>query len=273
MTTRLPQSAFTGRPDFYQAAHFLDDVWLRCRRSQSPLVGHEACRLFAWHQRPEMARQLGLGSTSLTEHQYGLLIRKLECLRPYSQAIPEVGDLIRRLSPNLAHVLEQKLTSATLGPASLIKRQHARYDARHDVFVGYGFRKTAQAKVCVKEINDGNDDAKDQLPRFQVNDTPVVDYFARIRDRLRIAKVLQAVSTAPSIDAFRSFRVLAEVQGGGLSGQAGAVALGLARALGLQPQRHALLSAKGLLTRDSRIVERKKPGQEKARKKFAWVKR
>ena len=71
-------------------------------------------------------------------------------------------------------------------------------------------------------------------------------------------------------------KVSAEIKthGGGLSGQSGAISLGLARALCVMDESlRPKLKSNGLLTRDSRVVERKKPGQKKARKKFQWVKR
>lgn len=70
------------------------------------------------------------------------------------------------------------------------------------------------------------------------------------------------------------FDVLSKVRGGGITGQIGALRLGLARALQkFEPTFRPKLRKEGYLTRDSRSVERKKPGQKKARKKFTWVKR
>ena len=70
------------------------------------------------------------------------------------------------------------------------------------------------------------------------------------------------------------FDVWCTVKGGGESGQAGAIRLGISRCLEkFQPDRRLLLKPAGLLTRDSRKVERKKAGQPKARKKKQWVKR
>ncbi|CAM9549823.1 unnamed protein product [Discosporangium mesarthrocarpum] len=70
------------------------------------------------------------------------------------------------------------------------------------------------------------------------------------------------------------FEVRCTVEGGGNTGQAGAVRLGLARALECSnPYLRPLLKTAGLLTRDSRVVERKKAGKKKARKSFQWVKR
>lgn len=71
-----------------------------------------------------------------------------------------------------------------------------------------------------------------------------------------------------------TFDVWCTVKGGGMTGQAGAVRLGISRAMqAFDPVIRTLLKPAGMLTRDSRRVERKKPGQLKARKKFQWVKR
>jgi|TARA_B100001758_G_C18282028_1_gene542145 small subunit ribosomal protein S9 len=70
------------------------------------------------------------------------------------------------------------------------------------------------------------------------------------------------------------FDVKAHVDGGGTTGQAEAIRLAISRALcELDIENRSALKSEGLLTRDARVVERKKPGQKKARKKFQWVKR
>ena len=105
--------------------------------------------------------------------------------------------------------------------------------------------------------------------KVSVNGEPVHRYFESIKDRYKIAQIL---SLTDSFNCIKS--ICTSVRGGGKSGQAGAIALGLARAMGLtSPQWYKELDTEGLLKRDVRIVERKKPGQEKARKKFTWVKR
>ena len=76
------------------------------------------------------------------------------------------------------------------------------------------------------------------------------------------------------LDLEGKFDVNVNVNGGGNTGQADAIKLAIARALcELDVENRPALKAEGLLTRDPRIVERKKPGQKKARKKFQWVKR
>ena len=70
------------------------------------------------------------------------------------------------------------------------------------------------------------------------------------------------------------FDVKANVNGGGTTGQSEAIRLAISRALcKLDPENRVTLKPEGMLTRDARVVERKKPGQKKARKKFQWVKR
>ncbi len=84
-------------------------------------------------------------------------------------------------------------------------------------------------------------------------------------------KVLQPFSV---LDLEGKFNVKVNVNGGGNTGQADAIKLAIARALcELDLENRPALKAEGLLTRDPRVVERKKPGQKKARKKFQWVKR
>tara|TARA_A100001035_G_scaffold184444_1_gene146966 strand:+ start:178 stop:564 length:387 start_codon:yes stop_codon:yes gene_type:complete len=70
------------------------------------------------------------------------------------------------------------------------------------------------------------------------------------------------------------YDLLVNVSGGGITGQADAIKLAVSRALcEINEEFRSILKKEGLLTRDSRVVERKKPGQKKARKKFQWVKR
>ena len=84
-------------------------------------------------------------------------------------------------------------------------------------------------------------------------------------------KVLQPFSV---LDLEGKFDVKVNVNGGGNTGQADAIKLAIARALcEMDLENRPALKAEGLLTRDPRVVERKKPGQKKARKKFQWVKR
>ncbi len=103
---------------------------------------------------------------------------------------------------------------------------------------------------------------------WQINGRPLVDYFP--------IETLQGLVKEPFevTETLDTFDVVANVRGGGVSGQAGAVRLGIARALeGDDPTRRPVLKAAGLLTRDARETERKKYGLKKARKAPQYSKR
>jgi small subunit ribosomal protein S9 len=121
-----------------------------------------------------------------------------------------------------------------------------------------GRRKRATARV---RIQPGSG-------KFLVNGRPVEVYLAR--------ETLVQLATQPLdlIGMRESFDVRARCDGGGLSGQAGALRLGIARALVENDENmRSIMRTAGLLTRDSREVERKKPGQPGARKRFQFSKR
>ncbi len=104
--------------------------------------------------------------------------------------------------------------------------------------------------------------------KWDVNGRTLGDYFPRPS----LVQHIQQPFTAT--DTLGAFDVKAHVEGGGQTGQAGAIRLGVARALVLADSQHrAKLRANGLLTRDPRMVERKKPGQAGARKRFQFSKR
>ncbi len=123
---------------------------------------------------------------------------------------------------------------------------------------GTGRRKTAVARVRLFEGSGS----------IQVNKKDVDEFFGTEKERQRVRAVLKAV------DGEKSFDVLARVDGGGYSAQADAISLGIARALLIQnPESEPVLREGKFLTRDSREVERKKPGQKGARKSFQFSKR
>ena len=121
-----------------------------------------------------------------------------------------------------------------------------------------GKRKDAVARVWIKPGSG----------KVTINGKPQNEYFAR--------PVLQMILAQPFSIAgvVGEFDVVATVKGGGLSGQAGAVKHGVSKALQLyNPTLRGALKAAGFLTRDSRVVERKKYGKAKARKSFQFSKR
>jgi small subunit ribosomal protein S9 len=121
-----------------------------------------------------------------------------------------------------------------------------------------GKRKDAVARVWIKP----------GAGKVMVNAREVETYFARPVLRMMIQQPLVAAARAGQYD------VICTVTGGGLSGQAGAVRHGLSKALTyFEPDLRGVLKKGGFLTRDSRVVERKKYGRAKARKSFQFSKR
>lgn len=123
---------------------------------------------------------------------------------------------------------------------------------------GLGRRKTAIARVRLKAGAGG----------FVVNGKPIDDYFVTVQTRQRARQPLT------STDSLARYDVFCNVQGGGPAGQAEAVSLGIARALRtVNPATFESLRENGLLTRDSRMKERKKYGRRGARRGFQFSKR
>jgi small subunit ribosomal protein S9 len=125
-------------------------------------------------------------------------------------------------------------------------------------FYGTGRRKTSVARV---RLYPGTGE-------IVVNDKPMEEYFVRPVDRLNVREPLQASGM------HGQYNVMVKVEGGGVTGQAGAVRHGIARALlEADPDLRPLLRKGGFLTRDPRQKERKKPGLKRARKAPQYTKR
>jgi len=130
---------------------------------------------------------------------------------------------------------------------------------RFGVAMGTGRRKTSVARVRIKPSGTGV---------ITVNGRALDEYFTVERDRAMIVAPLKLLEKDDQLD------VMVRVSGGGTTGQTGAIVLGIGRALqGLMPEAHHDLSAAGYLTRDSRMVERKKYGLRKARRSYQFSKR
>jgi len=128
-----------------------------------------------------------------------------------------------------------------------------------DYYEGVGRRKTATARVRLFPGGDGS---------IVVNERSLDEYFARGMDIVHLRGPLEATATE------NHFNVSVKVNGGGITGQADAVRLGIARALiKADPDLRPVLHKGGFLTRDARVKERKKPGLKKARKAPQYTKR
>ena len=121
-----------------------------------------------------------------------------------------------------------------------------------------GKRKNAVARVWIKS-GSGN---------LSINGKTVKDYFSRPVLNMLVHQPLELTNKKMNVDT------VITVSGGGLSGQAGAIRHGISKALSLlDPNLRSILKSEGLLTRDSRIVERKKYGRRKARRRYQFSKR
>ena len=121
-----------------------------------------------------------------------------------------------------------------------------------------GRRKSAVARIY---LSKGKGD-------IIVNGKDYKDYFPVDSMQYKLSQPFQIT------DLLKKYDVTVNVNGGGTTGQAEAIRLAISRALcEVDNNNRPVLKSEGLLTRDARVVERKKPGQKKARKKFQWVKR
>jgi small subunit ribosomal protein S9 len=147
---------------------------------------------------------------------------------------------------------------ATLKPAAPEAPKYEQKLDKQGRAYATGKRKNAVARVWVKPGSG----------KIIVNTRPVEVFFARPVLRMLIQQPLVASNRAGQYD------VICSVSGGGLSGQAGAVRHGLSKALThYEPDLRGVLKRGGFLTRDSRVVERKKYGRAKARRSFQFSKR
>jgi small subunit ribosomal protein S9 len=121
-----------------------------------------------------------------------------------------------------------------------------------------GRRKTAVARIYMQA---GNGD-------ILINNKPYDQYFTTLVNQFKVVQPLQLT------DSVGKFDIKVNVDGGGVTGQAEAIRLAISKSLcEINPENRINLKPIGLLTRDDRMVERKKPGQKKARKRFQFSKR
>lgn len=246
-TRSFKASAFTGKADFYEAYFFLEDVFKRAQKIARPVPTK-----IAWFPHEALADRLGFALTAL---QYRKIRAMLNQLADYAH-IAEMRPLLQVFS--LRPLTPSDATQTVVARNVALTRQSPNLGRIDDLgrAASVGRRKTASAKVYLVP-GDG---------QCFVNGKPAVEYFPRLQEMFKLADPLVASGSLGKYNAW------CLVRGGGLSGQAGAISHGLAKAIVLlNPKCRPALAR--MLIRDSRMVERKKPGQPKARKKFTWVKR
>jgi small subunit ribosomal protein S9 len=176
---------------------------------------------------------------------------------PVEAAAPEPAASEPAPEPTMASQLDIGSTSVEGVSVEFRPLIRGKID-RFGVAIGTGRRKTSVARVRIK---DGSGE-------FKINGREINEYLPMERDQAMVVAALKATETFGKVD------VWVRVNGGGTTGQTGAIVLGVARALqAKQPELHHLLSENGFLTRDDRMVERKKYGLRKARRSFQFSKR
>ncbi|KAI9349451.1 ribosomal protein S9/S16-domain-containing protein [Zopfochytrium polystomum] len=239
--SRVDHAYFTGNPKFYNLTIRLNELIRKHNLPFRPLspVDQKKQATGRWMKQEEMQQEKQM---KLSEKAYRSLIRKFNVLTRVREKDPEVRQLLLRFEAPQA-------TGGRSATASSALDEYGRSLTR-------GSRKTARAHCWMVE-GDG---------QIYVNGIPMSEYFKQFEDKERIVKPLEATGK------LGKYNVWAIVAGGGPSGQAGAVAVAIAR--GIAAHDRSQWSALGPLTKiDTRQVERKKTGQPGARKKNTWVKR
>lgn len=241
-TRRVPASPsyFTGNADFFDNYLALQEL---VRRYQTlPTIPRDAAPHVKWKTLAQYRGIVGISVKAARYKQIVNMLARLNCIHPelLPAEVRTALDLYKRDERGAANQAREKTLDNSL-------RAYA-----------VGRRKTSSAKVYVIE-GDGE---------VLVNGKPLQEVFARLHDRE------SAVWPLIVTGRMDKYNVWATVEGGGTTGQAEAITLGVARALLVhEPALKPALRRAGCVTRDPRMVERKKPGHLKARKMPTWVKR
>ncbi|KAG8752039.1 37S ribosomal protein S9, mitochondrial [Serendipita sp. 396] len=221
-----------------------------------------------WRDANGMYQILG---KAIRESQYRRLIGLLSQLNRLRRiaAICERKDIEKQIT----EIIEpyEKPNKAIL-EAQKTGRKRALPDENGRVY-GIGRRKTSSARVWMIKIqpeaySDASDKGTVPVASCLVNGIPAARYFTHISDRERVFRPLKLTGL------LSSYNVFCLVRGGGTTGQAEAIAVGMAKALEvLEPSIKPILKQGELMKRDPRMVERKKTNLAKARKAYTWVKR
>ncbi|KAG2153771.1 ribosomal protein S9/S16-domain-containing protein [Suillus bovinus] len=293
---------YTARPEFYDQLSSLESALQHaktaltaCHLLPLPQFAREALppRVNAWVDKRELGLKL---RSTLTTSRYRRVVLVLNELETYRSIAEKAG--IAELQEGIKGITElfERADAATMlarGKAKPV--QFDEYGRSYTL----GKRKTSSARVWIVPVqqppadkstisqpiptatetdtalsallNPNSLSKSDELvsvSQILVNNTPLSAYFPVPADR---ARVIHPIKLAGLLGAYNIFAI---VRGGGTSGQSGALAHGIAKGLAAhEPSVATILRKAKLLRRDPRMVERKKPGLAKARKRYAWVKR
>ncbi|KAG2354896.1 ribosomal protein S9/S16-domain-containing protein [Suillus spraguei] len=292
---------YTARPEFYDqlsslesALQYAKTALTSCHLLPLPQFAREALppRVNAWVDKRELGLKL---KSTLTTSRYRRVVLVLNELETYRSIAERAG--IVELQEGIKGITElfERADAATMlarGKAKPVKFDE--YGRSYTL----GKRKTSSARVWIVPVQqpsadksaaqsmpaatetdnalaallNPNSSSKSNEPvsvaQILVNNTPLSTYFPIPADR---ARVIHPIKLAGLLGAYNIFAI---VRGGGTSGQSGALAHGIAKGLAAHEPAVAMILKKAkLLRRDPRMVERKKPGLAKARKRYTWVKR
>ncbi|GJE95492.1 SSU ribosomal protein S9P [Phanerochaete sordida] len=293
-------NTFTGRADFYDAVDGLEEALTYSRQALRQLellpLPQFALQSLpppqpAWKSKKALLEMM---QTRLTPSRYTRLITLLQQLDQYRRIAVVAG--LDELAASIEHVVEVFEREDKEAYLARGQRKPVPLDEFGRTYT-VGRRKESHARVWVirtklpepeaapaqeaaapelnmpasmPELSQFNQPKPKAVPVTQIliNNTPLAEYFASPIDRER---VLRSLSLTGTLGAFNIFAI---VRGGGSTGQAGAISLGIAKGvLAHMPDLSRVLRKAKLLRRDPRMVERKKPGLAKARKAYTWVKR
>lgn len=289
LPSRPPRPAspgfFTGRPTFHAALSALSTA---LKASQDVLraehiyplptaLPHLPAPKASWVSSSDLATRFSFPMKTSSHRSILDLLNEMHHLRHVAAVAGQQG-VVRRLDTALAPYERTELLSARSSAALGARRGQQGVDEWGRTY-GSGRRKESSAQVWIVPAKsalpflgaaEGQEATSAALPMGEilVNHLPLAEHFTKSADR---EVVLRPLRLAGLLGAYNVFAL---VRGGGTTGQAGAVALGLARALAIMREdTRDVLKKDGALMRDTRMVERKKTGRPKARKAYTWVKR
>ena len=281
---------FTTKPSYIDTLQMLDQLTREVKReleqtyvlpfnSRPPPLPQGPTNI--WISREQLHSKLGI---TLRASQYRSVISRLTLLLRYRALVYEHFCGTQRTTTHQRELVQQVEEVLASFMSMHGKAQERQSDAPStgtsarglidDVGRAYarGRRKESSARIWLVKAKD----AATELCQIRVNNVPLNQYFLRTTHR---EQVVWPFKLAGLLGAYNVFGI---VRGGGASGQAGALAHGIANALvaslgaeGAEAHERVklVLSKDGVLNRDPRMVERKKPGLAKARKAYTWVKR
>ncbi|NXO02721.1 RT09 protein, partial [Rhinopomastus cyanomelas] len=244
---------YTGKQSYYSLMHETYEKLLNVQKYEDQLAAEDV---------PSEKEKINLaGSRWLTKIELEeMLLEKLSD-HDYSRFIQLLEKLMTFPCSDIEWMYIQKFRKEIPAQLKQVDIEPLQYDERGVAFsTGEGTRKTATATAVVYDNGTG---------KMTVNGIDVLRYFPVLQDREQLLFPFQF------LDRIGKHDVVCTVSGGGRSAQAGAIRLASAKALRsfVTEKEVEFMRQAGLLTRDPRVKERKKPGQEGARRKFTWKKR